>query len=58
LRLEFASKKYGRPVTKSICVLDLTDINMTPDFQAISYSRRQLQIDQNFYPERLHKFYM
>jgi hypothetical protein len=58
LRLEHASRVYGRPVTKSIVVLDLTDINMTPDFQAISYSRRQLQTDQNFYPERLHRFFI
>ena len=58
LRCEYASKKYGRPVTKSVVVLDLTNINMMPDLQAISYSRRQITLDQNFYPETLHRFFI
>lgn len=58
LRCELASKKYGRPITKSVVVLDLTSINMMPDLQAISYSRRQITLDQSFYPETLHRFFI
>ncbi|CAE7682630.1 SEC14 [Symbiodinium microadriaticum] len=53
VRRIFESKRTGRNIEKSTIVFDLKGVSMTPDFFGIEYMRKMLEIDQNFYPERL-----
>lgn len=58
LRTEHASRRHNKPIYQWVVVNDLSHINLTPDFDLISYARRVVAIDQNYYPERLHKLFM
>lgn len=55
VRLAYASKKFGKEITKSVNVLDMKHLTMSIDFQAIAYMKAMLSMDQNNYPERLHQ---
>jgi len=58
IRYEYLSKKYNKNVTKVNIVFDMKGINMMPDFMGIKFVRKMLEVDQNYYPERLHKLFM
>lgn len=58
LRRDYASKKFNKIIDKVVVVLDLTDLNMSPDFMGIQYVRKMFSMDQNYYPERLQSIFI
>lgn len=52
-RYAYASKISGKDITQTTIVMDFKHLTMSLDVQAISYMRKALEIDQNYYPERL-----
>lgn len=57
-RLVHQSSKHNKQVSKNIVIFDMNGLNMSPDFMGIRYFRKMLEIDQNYYPERLHRLYL
>eukprot|EP01034_Spumella_vulgaris_P027765 gene27765-34533_t len=49
-RLKQASIKHGRPVTQQQVILDLKDLPLAPDTMTLSVMRRNLAIDDAYYP--------
>lgn len=58
LRLAYASKTFGKNITKSTTVFDLKGLNMSLDKDCITYIKTILGIDQNYYPERLKRLFV
>ena len=58
LRFEYATAQANTPITDSIVVFDMTNVNMTLNLQSISYIKRILAVDQMYYPETLHKLFI
>lgn len=57
-RLPACSRKQGHLVETSCTILDLKGISLSTASQVYSYVREASNIGQNFYPERMGKFYM
>jgi hypothetical protein len=57
-RYEFASKKFNTHVHKGIVVFDMKHVTVTLDMDSIWYIKQLLEVDQNFYPERLYKLFI
>lgn len=57
-RLRYISHKLQRPIEKQVIVFNLKHLSYSLDPNALSAFRRTLQIDQDYYPERLHHFVM
>lgn len=53
IRLEYASEKFGTPISKAVTIFDLKGLTMTLDGPSIAYVRQMLHVDQAYYPERL-----
>jgi hypothetical protein len=45
-RLEYASKKFNRPVSKTIVVFDMTGIQISLDLDSIWYIKQVIDVDQ------------
>jgi hypothetical protein len=58
LRFEYATKKMGIPITNSVVVFDMTNVNMALNIHSIAYIKQILTIDQLYYPETLHKLFI
>lgn len=57
-RLEFASRKYNKPIEQQVIVFNLANLSYSVDTNAMSVFRQTLVIDEAYYPERLHCLYM
>lgn len=57
-RFLFATKKFGQTVNKMIVVFDMSHVQITLDMDSIWYVKQILQVDQNYYPERLYKLFI
>ncbi|VEU22402.1 DEKNAAC103445 [Brettanomyces naardenensis] len=57
-RLPACSRKAGSLVETSCTVLDLKGISISSVYQVISYVRAASNVGQNFYPERMGRFYL
>ncbi|SCV00270.1 LAMI_0G03972g1_1 [Lachancea mirantina] len=57
-RLPACSRKAGHLVETSCTVLDLKGISISAAAQVLSYVREASYIGQNYYPERMGKFYL
>jgi hypothetical protein len=57
-RLYYASQKHGRPIEKQVLVFNLENLSYAVDTNAMSTFRQTVVIDEAYYPERLHCFYM
>lgn len=53
VRSYHSSLARSEPIEKIVVINDFKDLCYTPDFSSITYCRRLLQLDQQFYPERL-----
>jgi hypothetical protein len=58
LRLKQSSLRRGAEVTNEIVVFDMTNLTMVLNLQSITYMKEVLAIDQNYYPERLHRLFI
>lgn len=58
VRRQFKAEQLGQPVEKSILVLDLKHLCMSPSFYGIQYVQKMFQLDEKYYPERLAHLYM
>ena len=54
-RYKYASEKFGKDIQKCIVVNDMSHVSISLDMESIRYIRQILDIDQNYFPERLHK---
>ena len=52
-----SSKKNGRPIEKFVLVCDLQGLPYGPNMAGQRCFRRTTRIDQDYYPERLHKVF-
>ena len=57
-RMQFWNEKNGTNVEKQIIVFDLADLSYSLHTVALAAFRKTLQIDQDYYPERLHTLVM
>ncbi|CEP60909.1 SEC14 family lipid-binding protein LALA0_S02e02454g [Lachancea lanzarotensis] len=57
-RLPACSRKAGHLVETSCTILDLKGISISAAAQVLSYVREASNIGQNYYPERMGKFYL
>jgi hypothetical protein len=57
-RLHHLSLKHNRPIEKQVIVFNLKDLSYSLDTRSLSVFRRIINIDQDFYPERLKKFFV
>lgn len=57
-RLAACSRKFGCLIETSCTILDLKGISITAASQVLSYVREASYIGQNYYPERMGKFYL
>lgn len=57
-RLPACSRKAGHLIETSCTILDLKGISITAASQVLSYVREASYIGQNYYPERMGKFYL
>lgn len=57
-RLPACSRKAGVLIETSCTILDLKGISITAASQVLSYVREASYIGQNYYPERMGKFYL
>lgn len=57
-RLPACSRKQGHLVETSCTIMDLKGISLTTASQVYSYVREASNIGQNYYPERMGKFYV
>ena len=57
-RIEHASAESSEGISKQVVVFDLKNLSFALDFEAIDVFKRTIQIDQDFYPERLQYFFM
>lgn len=57
-RLPACSRKQGYLVETSCTIMDLKGISLTTASQVYSYVREASNIGQNYYPERMGKFYV
>lgn len=53
VRRVFKSQQLGVEIEKSILVLDLKGLPISPSFFGIQYVQKMFQIDEKYYPERL-----
>jgi hypothetical protein len=53
IRRHFKSQQLGTEIDKSIVVLNLKGLPMSPSFFGIQYVQKMFQIDEKYYPERL-----
>jgi len=58
VRCEHASAEAGKCVDKVVCVMNLKGLSYRLDTEALRAFRINLQIDTDFYPERLKYLYM
>lgn len=58
LRAQVSSQRRGLPVDKFVVVYDLNGLSYSPDVQGFNAFHSFMTIDQNFYPERLHRLVM
>lgn len=52
-RMEKISRRIGKSIEKQIIVLDLKDLSFSLDMTLMKVFRRNLSVDEAFYPERL-----
>ncbi|VUG18583.1 SEC14 [Brettanomyces bruxellensis] len=57
-RLTACSRKAGYLIETSCTILDLKGISLSSTYQVLSYVRAASNIGQNYYPERMGKFYL
>jgi len=57
-RMHNTSVRFGRNIEKHIIVFDLSGFQIKPDFSGNRVFTATMNIDQNYYPERLYKFFM
>jgi hypothetical protein len=48
-----SSKALGRPVTQQTIIMDMKGLSLRPDSRSTKIFRDTVDIDQNYYPERL-----
>ena len=58
IRRQYKSKQLGKSIEKSVLILDLKDLALTPNFFGIQYVQKMFQIDEKYYPERLAYLFM
>jgi hypothetical protein len=49
---------HGHAIEQQVVIMDLKGLSFKIDFAALSVFKRTIEIDQNYYPERLGKLYM
>jgi hypothetical protein len=58
IRFAYASEKFRKNISKGVTVLDVKNLTVSLDFRTISYMKQIIHMDQNFYPERLHRVFI
>ena len=58
MRCKHNSEVFQKNVCKFVVVFDLVKMGYQLDIEAIKYVKAMLSIDQNYYPERLHKLWI
>lgn len=53
-----ASEFYGREIYQQVVVCDMKDIRLSVDTSSLQYFIKATAIDQNYYPERLKRFFI
>lgn len=56
--MAYASKLFNKDIQKCTTVFDMKYLTMSLDVGCIMYMKQILQIDQNYYPERLHQLFV
>ena len=56
-RMPEGSARVGHPVEKQLIILDLKGLSLRPHRTAMSVFKTVIQIDSDYYPERLFRFY-
>jgi hypothetical protein len=57
-RTQAATKKYGRDISSLNVVFNLRDMTFSTDQSGMKLIAKFLAIDQNYYPERLKRFFV
>ena len=62
-RIDYANRNrdvasFPEEISKQVVVFDLKNLSFALDFEAIDVFKRTIQIDQDYYPERLQHFFM
>lgn len=58
IRLQYASKIFGREITQAVTVFDMKHLSFTLDSSSIQYTKTVLAVDEANYPERLKTLFM
>lgn len=58
VRMQRASELVGREVADTVVVFDMQGLTMTLSVMAVQFLQRMIFIDQNYYPETLHKLFV
>jgi hypothetical protein len=56
--MEHLSKKYERDITQQVVIFDLKDLTYSLDSRTLTVFSRCSSLDNNYYPERLHRCFM
>ena len=57
-RYQYASERFNTEVTQSDVIFDMKNVQMVLNIQSIAYIKQILSVDQQYYPERLHKLFI
>jgi hypothetical protein len=57
-RLKYISQQRNEIINKMIVVFDMSHVQISLDMDSIWYIKQILQVDQNYYPERLYRLYI
>ena len=57
-RYEYASQLFNKNITQCVVVNDMKGLTISLDMESIWYMKQVLQIDSNYYPERLYRLFL
>lgn len=57
-RICHAAAKHDKPIYQQVLIFDLSELSYAINLTAMQAFRQTLFIDQNYYPERLHIFFL
>lgn len=58
LRMKHNSKIFNKRISDTVVVFDMNHLTMFLSFSSIEYLKKMIFIDQNYYPETLHRLFV